>query len=174
MGFALVAATPASAGTIQLSGVQSGIVTPGTEGCQIDDPLYAGTPVQENVMTGSLVGCWYTDTFNPNPAQPSGTPSGEIQGTGMEHFIGCLDLNGEQGCGGPGDPNFGTLETAFQATFKFDLLTGLEVHGRCHHPIIPGSGTGVFTGATGSVTFNDDVGIDSGDGSSLYRAHVTL
>jgi hypothetical protein len=67
------------------------------------DPMFTGTPAQENVMTGSLVGCWYTDTLVINPAQPNGTPSGTIQATGTEHFVGCLDVDGDGTCAG--DPS---------------------------------------------------------------------
>jgi hypothetical protein len=120
-------------------------------------------------MTGSLVGCWYTDTFVVHPAQPDGTPSGEIQATGTEHFIGCLDLDADGSC--TGDPS-GTMGFTYQFTGKFDALG--EIHGRCQHPITPGSGTGVFTGASGVITFNDDIGDDANNGCASYRAQIKL
>jgi hypothetical protein len=47
-------------------------------------------------------------------------------------------------------------------------VTGAELHGRCQHPIISGSGD--FEGASGVITFKDDVT----NGTSLYRGHVKL
>jgi hypothetical protein len=170
-GFATTAA-PASAGPVGLSGVQLGATTLPTAPCTAADPMFAGVPVQENVMTGSLVGCWYTDTFVAHAAQPNGTPSGEIQATGTEHFIGCLDLDTDGSC--IGDPS-GSLASTYQFSGKFDPVTLAEIHGRCQHPIVPGSGTGVFTGASGVITFNDDVGVDANNnGCSSYRAQITL
>jgi hypothetical protein len=115
-------------------------------------------------MTGSLVGCWYTDTFVTHAAQPNGTPGGAIQATGVEHFIGCLDVGGDGVCSG-GDPS-GTLAFTYQFSGKFNTLA--EIHGRCQHPIV--SGTGGFDGSRGVVTFKDDVA----NGTSLYRAQITL
>ena len=117
-------------------------------------------------MTGSLVGCWYTDTFVTHAAQPNGTPGGAIQATGVEHFVGCLDVDGDGTCSG-GDPT-GTLAFTYQFSGMFDTVTFAEIHGRCQHPIV--SGTGGFGGAKGVVTFKDDVA----NGTSLYRAHLTL
>ena len=48
--------------------------------------------------------------------------------------------------------------------------TGSEVKGRCQHPIIKGSGSGGFAGATGRVDFKDEV--DTGE--YFYRGHIAL
>jgi hypothetical protein len=119
-------------------------------------------------MAGGLIGCWYTDTFILHPAQPNGTPSGVIQATGTEHFIGCLDGDGDDTCTAS-DPA-GTLAFTYQLSAKYDLTTDAEIHGRCQHPIVPGSGTGGFLGARGVITFNDDVT----NGTFPYRAQITL
>ena len=50
------------------------------------------------------------------------------------------------------------------------VSTGVEVKGRCQHPIITGSGTGGFAGATGRLDFKDQVST----GRFFYRGHITL
>jgi hypothetical protein len=156
-GFAFIVAAPASAATVQLAGVQS---------APVDSTVCPNqTPNQPAyTMAGGLIGCWYTDSFNPH--NPNGTPSGNFQGTGTEHFVGCLDLNGDGTCGAD-DPS-GTLSFTYQVSIKFDVVTGAEIHGRCQHPIV--SGTGDFAGATGVITFNDDVA----SGTAPYKGHISL
>ena len=154
-GFASVVAPPASAGTVGVAGVQSGPVSSAV--CTDQTPgLLAYS------MAGGLIGCWYTDTFN-SKYQPT---SGTFQATGTEHFVGCLDLDGDQACTGR-DPQ-GTLYFTFQFTGKLNPVTLAEVHGRCQHPII--SGTGDFANASGVITFKDDVT----NGTSLYTGHVAI
>jgi hypothetical protein len=154
---ALLAAAPASAATFQVSGVQSAPVSSG--------PCFDPNALTSLVMTGGLVGCWYTDTVVTHSAQPNGTPSGTIQATGTEHFVGCLDLDADGSC--TGDPS-GSLAFTFQFSGKFDPSTGAEIFGRCQHPIV--SGTGDLADASGVITFQDDVT----NGTSLYTGHVTL
>ena len=43
-----------------------------------------------------------------------------------------------------------------------------EIHGRCHHPIV--DGTGDFAGATGVLQFKDDVVNLKYD----WRGHISL
>jgi hypothetical protein len=103
-------------------------------------------------MAGSLVGCWYTDTFSAKT-----NPSGTVQGVGTEHFVGCLGAT----CG--------TLHMTFTFTGKFaGPPTFAEIHGRCHHPIVAGDGG--FADATGVIDFKDDVAT----GLSYYRGHIKL
>jgi hypothetical protein len=153
---ALVAAAQASAATLQVAGVQSAPVSS-------SGPCFDPSALTSYSIAGGLVGCWYTDTLNVRGA---GQPSGTVQATGTEHFVGCLDLDGDGACV-TGDPS-GTLSFSFQFSGKFDPVTGAEIHGRCHHPIT--SGTGDFAGATGVITFKDDVT----NGTSLYRGHVAF
>ena len=109
-------------------------------------------------MTGSLEGCWYTKIVT---AKDNGSPSGVYQERGVEIFVGSID-------GGPA----GTLETTYRFSSKWDpdVSTGSEVHGRCQHPIVGGSGTGGFEAVTGRVDFKDDVVT----GEFLYRGHLTF
>jgi hypothetical protein len=64
---------------------------------------------------------------------------------GTELFVGCL--NGTA-CG--------TFETTYTFTAKYtDDTFAEEIHGRCEHSIV--GGTGDFAGAKGVITFKDDV-----------------
>jgi hypothetical protein len=144
----------ALAGTIQVSGDQTPVV-PG-------DPCIAGDPSSLGTFTmdGSLIGCWYTDdlTFREQP-------SGNAQATGHEHFVGCLDLGGDGSC--VGDPT-GSLSFSFQFSGKYDTVTFAEIMGRCHHPVV--SGTGGFEDATGVINFKDDVAT----GIAAYTGNIML
>jgi len=143
-------AAPASASENQVSGIQS---PGGTPACG-DTSAFT--------MTGGLIGCWYTDTFNPKKSNASASGKYQVIYTGTEHFTGCLDSDRDGGCSG--DPT-GTFYTTFTFTAQFDL-TLTEIRGRCHHPIV--SGTGDFAGATGVINFKDDIS----NGTSPYMGHV--
>jgi hypothetical protein len=110
------------------------------------------------LMKGSLVGCWYTTVLNVVQE----TSSGIYQERGTETFVGCLVEDGvEVACG------------SFDTTYFFNAKyapDGSELHGRCTHPIVSGSGTGGFEGATGRVDFKDDVET----GEYVYRGHISL
>ncbi|TCO34439.1 hypothetical protein EV652_102505 [Kribbella steppae] len=105
-------------------------------------------------MTGSLDGCLYTRVD-----QSTQTPSGAYMETGEEVFVGRLN-------GGPE----GTFATTyrFEAKFAPDLT---EIHGRCQHPIVAGSGTGGFDDATGRLDFKDIIGEPV---TYVYRGHLKL
>ena len=98
-----------------------------------------GTNNDGYAMEGALVGCWWVDTFDvkPHPAQAG------MLAHGKEHFIGCLGTV----CG--------SFETTYTYTARFDGAT--ELHGRCHHPLTEGKGTGGFAGARGELSFTDVV-----------------
>lgn len=107
-------------------------------------------------MTGDLEGCHYVfvDDFECSP-------SGTYREEGREYFIGTY--NGQPG--------------TFWTTYKFEARyegchngapEGAEIFGRCQHPIVAGSGTGVFNGATGQINFKDDIEA----GNFPYRAHL--
>ena len=94
-------------------------------------------------MTGDLVGCWWITDFQPQ------TPDDRhnLRATGTELFVGWIGSR------------YGSFETTFQYTAKMDgpWGTSAEIHGRCHHPIKAGSGTGDFVGITGELSFKDVV-----------------
>ena len=95
-------------------------------------------------MTGDLQGCLYAfiDDFECSP-------SGTYREEGREYFVGTY--NGQSG--------------TFWTTYKFEARyedcdggpLGAEIFGRCQHPIVTGSGTGVFNGVTGQINFKDDI-----------------
>ena len=90
------------------------------------------------------------------------TPSGVYLESGEEVFVGSLD-------GGP----VGTFATTYKFESKWDpdVTSGVEVHGRCQHPIVEGSGTGGFEGAKGRVDFKDIIGDPV---TYVYRGHISL
>jgi hypothetical protein len=105
-------------------------------------------------MTGDLEGCLYAfiDDFECSP-------SGTYREEGREYFVGTY--NGQSG--------------TFWTTYKFEARyedcdggpLGAEIFGRCQHPIVTGSGTGVFDGVTGQLNFKDDIEA----GNFPYRGH---
>jgi hypothetical protein len=130
-------ATPASAGTTLVSG--SSVFNNACAAPVGDVPGSIGDypPID---FSGSLDGCWYTyvsaSMFNP---------SGTYVEQGTELFVGCL--NGT---------TCGTFETTYTFTGKYtDETFAVEIHGRCEHSIV--GGTGDFAGAKGVITFKDDV-----------------
>jgi hypothetical protein len=106
--------------------------------------LAAGTCADGGyAMTGSLIGCWWIDTFETKSSPDKST----FVARGTEHFTGCLGST----CG--------TFYTTYTFTAKTDgpWPTSAEIHGRCHHPII--GGTGGFAGASGVLSFHDVVDV---------------
>ena len=142
---AVLVAAAAQAGTIQVSGIQS-----------------AQRPDGSYLMSGSLIGTWWTTSFVVKGVEPSGG----VQGSGTETFVGCLDRNADAVCGS-GDLN-GTIDFSFTFTGKYDRSFTNEIHGRCHHPIV--GGTGDFAGVGGVLDFHDD----PVTGCAAYNGHLTL
>ena len=106
------------------------------------------------VMAGDLVGCWYT-----NVESFKTTPSGVYLEVGQELFVGTLN-NGEVG--------------SFTTTYRFEAKYApdeSELFGRCQHPLVAGSGTVSFAGATGRVDFKDIIGEQV---TFVYRGHIRL
>ena len=142
-------ALPAHAATNQLTGTAA-FFNPGT--CPEPPSAYDSYPPL--VMRGSLDGCLYTHI---NTART--TPSGVYLETGEELFVGRLD-------GGP----VGTFTTTYKFEGKFDA-DGAEVHGRCQHPIVSGSGTGGLANAKGRIYFKDIIGDPV---TFVYRGHISF
>jgi hypothetical protein len=96
-------------------------------------------------MTGDLQGCLYA-YIDEYECSPSGTYREE----GREFFVGTY--NGQSG----------TFWTTYKFEAKYegcenDSPLGAEIFGRCQHPIVGGSGTGVFNGVSGQLNFKDDI-----------------
>lgn len=107
-------------------------------------------------MKGDLEGCLFIfiDEYKCNS-------SGAYYEEGREHFIGTY--KGE----------FGSFWTTYKFTAKYEgcnedgSYLGLEIFGRCQHPLVKGSGEGVFAGATGRLDIKDDINA----GNYPYRGH---
>lgn len=141
----ILGAVAVAPGTMASSAtIVSGLQVPDTTGACNDNP----DAIASYQMSGSLIGCWYTDTGVYKNVSPTG-----FLATGTEHFVGCLGSS----CG--------TLFTTF--TFTATYVGDVEAHGRCHHPIT--GGTGAFAGATGSINFKDDP-----SGCATYHGEVKL
>jgi hypothetical protein len=105
------------------------------------------------VMNWDLEGCLYTHV---KTAESS--PSGTYRETGRELFVGSY-LGGS-----------GRFKTTYRFEAKFEDVANLsgEIFGRCQHPIVEGSGTGVFEGVSGILLFKDDVE----SRTYFYRGHL--
>src|SRR5215207_11442202 len=154
---ALVAANDVSAapspelagGATQISGV--GFYDDDVIDVTCDDPEGAGADYAL-VMTGDLEeGCLYA--FVETAVS---SPSGTYRETGTELFV--------------ASDGSGTFETTYRFEAKYDLA-GEEIFGRCQHPIVKGSGTGVFEGVTGILFFTDVIEAGT-DPYFPYRGHL--
>ena len=146
----LTVPSPALAGgATQISGLGS---FDGTGECSDSEGAGADFAL---IMAGDLEGCHYVFV---ETAECS--PSGTYREEGRELFVGTF--NGETG----------TFETTYKFEAKYQDCPNLitEIFGRCQHPIVTGSGEGVFEGATGRLDFKDD--IDAGN--FPYRGHLKL
>jgi hypothetical protein len=105
-------------------------------------------------LTGSLTGCHYVFVEGAKCS-----PGGAYYESGTETFVGTYD--GQSG----------TFRTTYVFTAKYldcPNLTG-EIAGRCQHPFIDGSGTGVFAGIKEArLDMRDDIAA----GSFPYRGHL--
>ena len=128
-----------SAGAAQISGV--GFYATANE-CDYESQG-AGYAIK---MTGDLQGCLYAfiDDFECSP-------SGTYREEGREFFVGTY--NGQTG-------TFWTtykFEAKYEGCSESGAPLGAEIFGRCQHPIVIGSGTGIFNGVTGQINFKDDI-----------------
>jgi len=107
-------------------------------------------------LTGSLSGCHYV--FVETAKCSAG---GGYYEAGTETFVGTYN----------GQP--GTFRTTYVFTAKYldcPNLTG-EITGRCQHPFINGSGTGVFEGIREArLDMRDDIGA----GNFPYKGHISF
>ncbi len=138
-----LAATPVAAkGQTQVSGM----LTPDTAGVCTEVAESVGT----YTVTGNLDGCWYITEWTIR----NETPSGAIRATGHEVFSGCLD-----------GTRCGHFFTDY--TFTYKVVDGVEVHGRCHHPIVKGDGG--FAGVSGVLQMHD-----LPNGCAIYKGHLSF
>jgi hypothetical protein len=147
-------AAPAQAASGQIEGTASFQGPPGGA-CPLPPAPYEHfVSYDPLVMEGDLEGCWYTFVETVKE-----TPSGVYLETGQEVFVGSLN-----------DGKTGTFTTTYRFEAKF-ASDGTELHGRCQHPLVSGSGTGGFAGATGRLNFKDIIGDPV---TYVYRGHIRL
>ena len=146
LSLAVVPSAVKAAGAVQISGIS---YFPGPDECTEAGSLGATYAVK---MTGDLVGCHYVFVTSSH-CSPSGTYVEE----GNEYFVSAANPND-------------TFRTRYKFEAKYtdcSTATG-EIFGRCQHPIIAGSGKGIFEGVTGRLDFKDDVTV----GNFPYRGHL--
>ena len=154
---ALVAAKDASAapsperagGATQISGVA---FFDGANTCHSENVAGADYAL---LMTEGLDGCLYTFADEENARR---SPSGTYLETGTELFV-------------SSDPERpGTFRTTYRFEAKYEDVNDptTEIFGRCQHPIVDGSGTGIYEGVSGELFFKDNVET----GEFLYRGHL--
>jgi hypothetical protein len=151
----LATASPALAGgATQISGVAFfDDPDPEVAACKDTERLgatYALIMTEET--TEGLDGCLYT--FVDEDVRKS--PSGTYLETGRELFV--------------ASDGSSTFETTYRFEAKYEDVDNLigEIFGRCQHPIVEGSGTGIYEGVSGILLFKDDVET----GEFLYRGHL--
>lgn len=146
-------ASAAGAGATQISGVGFGVAECNDKTSDV---------VLE--MTGDLEGCLYV-TIADSKWIPD---SGIYMEWGTERFEGCWDAPGP-------DDVCGAFATTYKFTAKFppggdEPNFAEEIHGRCQHPLVEGSGEGEFEGVTGRFDIKDDVET----GEFPYRGHLRM
>jgi hypothetical protein len=108
------------------------------------------------ILDGDLDGCLYTfvDTAKSSP-------SGTYLETGRELFV------ASKGAGTEEQSQFATTYR-FEAKYEDVATLSGEIFGRCQHPIVEGSGTGIYEGVSGQLFFKDEVET----GTFPYRGHL--
>lgn len=143
----------ATVGMTQLSG--SGYFPIDTEVCDAADVGATYTVVLE----GDLEGCLHTYVVDFECS-----PSGTYREMGRELFVGTYK----------GVP--GSFETTYKFQAKYEgcaedgSYLGAEIKGRCQHPVVEGSGEGVFKGVKGRLDIKDD--IQASGITYYYRGHL--
>ena len=134
-------------GATQISGVGY-FAAPG----QCTDPEGQGADYALT-MTGAFSGCHYVFI-----EAGKCSPGGAYFEAGTETFVGTYD----------GQPGSFRTNYVFTATY-LDCPNFIgEIAGRCQHPLVDGSGTGVFDGVTGRFDMKDDVVA----GNFPYQGHL--
>ena len=147
---ALILAAPAAlaGGATQISGVAF-YADDARVHVTCDDPRGEGADYVPLVMTGDLEeGCLYT-FIETSVSSPSGT----YRETGTEIFV---SADGSS-----------TFRTTYRFEGKYED-PATEIFGRCQHPIVKGSGTGIYEGVSGTLLFKDDIEA----GNFPYRGHL--
>lgn len=105
------------------------------------------------IMTGAFSGCHYVFVETSRCS-----PGGAYFEAGTETFVGMYN----------GQPGTFRTNYIFTATYQDCPNFVGEIAGRCEHPIVDGSGTGIFEGVKGRFDMKDDVEL----GNFPYRGHL--
>lgn len=102
------------------------------------------------------------------------TESGVYKEYGTEQFVGDI-VYSEGGVADESTRAAGSFDTTYVITSKWagDPFVSDQYHGRCQHPLTPGSGTGIFGGATGRIDFKDTI-VDGVAVEYPFRGHLKL
>jgi hypothetical protein len=152
ISFVSTVTSPAHAGgATQISGIAYF-----AEGGECTDPEGDGADFA-NLMTDDLEGCLYVFVESVEVS-----PSGTVRERGHETFVGSYKNKS------------GTFKTTYLFTAKF---TGVpyespQKFGRCQHPIVADSGTGVFDGVTGRLDLRDNIDEEGNAVNFPYRGHL--
>ena len=140
IAFAPLATAHAAPGSTKVEG----LLVPDQSGVCHDDAASVGT----YTVSGTLEGCWYIDTFVVHHE----SHAGGFVASGTEQFVGCL----------------GTRCGRFFTTYTFTAryVNGVEVHGRCNHPITGGEDG--FANVSGMINMHD-----MPNGCATYKGHLT-
>ena len=163
LAMALVAAKDVSAapspklagGATQISGVAFFDVDNTCHFESVEGADYALLMTEET--TEGLDGCLYTFADEENARR---SPSGTYLETGTELFV-----------ASDGSSTFSTtyrFEAKYEDVGMYPNPPIGEIFGRCQHPIVEGSGTGIYEGVSGELFFKDNVET----GEYPYRGHL--
>lgn len=136
-----IAPAASAAGATQISGTAAALAC---------DALPADYAIP---ITGDLEGCLYGTVLSARLSE-----GGTYLERGHEVFVGTYD----------GQAGTFDVDATFTAKFAGELFASPQHFGRCQHPIVTGSGTGVFEGVSGRLDFKDDVDL----GTYEYRGHL--
>ena len=129
----------------------SGVAVYDDPGECVDPEGADATYVPLDMDDGDLKGCLYTFVEDSKSS-----PSGTYRETGYEIFVAA--------------DGSGTFMTTYRFEGKYNLA-GEEIFGRCQHPIVEGSGTGIYEGVSGILLFKD---VLEGEDAPYfpYRGHL--
>lgn len=104
-------------------------------------------------ITGDLEGCLYGTALSARLSE-----GGTYLERDHEVFVGTYQ----------GESGTFEVDAVYTAKFAGEVFASPQHFGRCQHPIITGTGTGVFDGVSGRLDFKDDVE----QGTYEYRGHL--
>jgi hypothetical protein len=150
-----------TAQNVQVRGVSEFVIE--TEGC-------TGLLMEPQDDGWGLDGCLSVLTITDSRLSEGGV----YKEYGTERFEGSI-VYSEGGVPDESTRVSGTFDTDYLITSKWagEPFVSEQFHGRCQHPIKPGTGTDAFEGATGRLDFKDTI-VDGIAVEFPYRGHIKL